>query len=167
MSERTDVDFLTDIQEAISRITKYTTGITYKDFLADTKTQDAVIRNLEIIGEATKNLSGDLRELYTDVPWKGMAGIRDRLIHDYFGVNLDIVWQVGVEELHWRNFFGIYLTPIFECDIQAAGNGGVMMGWAEFSSCMPPKKNDIEGYFCTRNNRKRQDPALRRDGRVG
>ncbi len=99
MSERTDADFLTDIQEAISRIAKYTTGITYADFLADTKTQDAVIRNLEIIGEATKNLSVDLRDFYRDVPWKSMAGIRDRLIHDYFGVNLDIVWQVGAEEL--------------------------------------------------------------------
>lgn len=99
MSERTDADFLTDIQEAISRIKNYTTGITYANFLADTKTQDAVIRNLEIIGEATKNLSGDLRDLYREVPWKSMAGIRDRLIHDYFGVNLDIVWQVGAEEL--------------------------------------------------------------------
>jgi len=99
MSERTDADFLTDIQEAINRITKYTAGITYTDFLADTKTQDAVIRNLEIIGEATKNISGDLRDFYKEVPWKSMAGIRDRLIHDYFGVNLDIVWQVGVTEL--------------------------------------------------------------------
>ena len=99
MSDRADVDFLADIQEAISRITKYTNGITYKDFLADTKTQDAVIRNLEIIGEATKNLSRELRDGNQDVPWKSMAGIRDRLIHNYFGVNLDIVWQVGAEEL--------------------------------------------------------------------
>ncbi|HID86151.1 MAG TPA: DUF86 domain-containing protein [Anaerolineae bacterium] len=58
-------------------------------FLEDTKTQDAVIRNLEIIGEATKNLAKDLRERYSDIPWKSMAGVRDRLIHHYFGVNLD------------------------------------------------------------------------------
>ncbi len=99
MSKRTDRDFLSDIQEAIRRIGKYTAGITYQAFLEDTKTQDAVIRNLEIIGEATKNLSQDLRERYPHVPWKGMAGVRDRLIHHYFGVNLDIVWQIVTDEL--------------------------------------------------------------------
>ena len=66
---------------------------------SDMKTQDAVIRNLEIIGEATKNLSAELRAKYPDLPWKGMAGVRDRLIHDYFGVNLDIVWQIVTAEL--------------------------------------------------------------------
>jgi uncharacterized protein with HEPN domain len=99
MSERTDRDFLSDIQEAIRRITVYVVGMAYETFLADTKTQDAVIRNLEIIGEATKNLSEELRVKYPDVPWKGMAGIRDRLIHHYFGVNLDIVWQIAKTEL--------------------------------------------------------------------
>lgn len=91
MSERTVRDFLSDIQEAIHRVTAYTAGVTYEAFLADTKTQDAVIRNLEIIGEATKNLPADLRAKYPGMPWKGMAGVRDRLIHHYFGVNLDIV----------------------------------------------------------------------------
>jgi uncharacterized protein with HEPN domain len=74
-------------------------GMMYDAFLGDTKTQDAVIRNLEIIGEATKNLSSELRAKYPDLPWKGMAGVRDRLIHDYFGVNLDIVWQIITAEL--------------------------------------------------------------------
>ena len=99
MSERTDRDFLSDVQEAIRRIAEYTVGMKYQAFLEDTKTQDAVIRNLEIIGEATKNLAKDLREQYPDVPWKSMAGVRDRLIHHYFGVNLDIVWQIVVHEL--------------------------------------------------------------------
>ena len=99
MSKRTDSEFLSDVQEAIRRIGEYTTGMTYQAFLEDTKTQDAVIRNLEIIGEATKNLSKDLRERYPHVPWKGMAGVRDRLIHHYFGVNLDIVWQIVTDEL--------------------------------------------------------------------
>ncbi|MFQ5614135.1 MAG: DUF86 domain-containing protein [Anaerolineae bacterium] len=99
MSERTDRDFLNDIQEAIRRIAEYTAGMSYQAFLEDVKTQDAVIRNLEIIGEATKNLARDLRERYPDVPWKSMAGVRDRLIHHYFGVNLDIVWQIVVAEL--------------------------------------------------------------------
>jgi uncharacterized protein with HEPN domain len=73
--------------------------MTYKSFLMDTKTQDAVIRNLEIIGEATKNLSEELRNEYPGVPWTSMAGVRDRLIHRYFGVNLDIVWQIANSEI--------------------------------------------------------------------
>jgi uncharacterized protein with HEPN domain len=99
MSERTERDFLSDIQEAVRRIMVYTATMTYKAFLADTRTQDAVIRNLEIIGEATKNLSEELRAQYPDIPWKGMAGVRDRLIHHYFGVNLDIVWHITTTEL--------------------------------------------------------------------
>lgn len=99
MSERTDKDFLRDIQEAARRIRTYTVDITYDRFLEDFKSQDAVIRNLEIIGEATKNLSPKLREEYPEIPWKGMAGVRDRLIHDYFGVNLDIVWDIVSVEL--------------------------------------------------------------------
>jgi uncharacterized protein with HEPN domain len=99
MSERTDRDFLSDIQEGIRRIAAYTTGMTYEVFLTDTKTQDAVIRNLEIIGEAAKNLSEELRMKYPDVPWRNMAAARDRLIHHYFGVNLDIVSQIATAEL--------------------------------------------------------------------
>jgi uncharacterized protein with HEPN domain len=99
MSERIDRDFLNDIREASRRIRAYTAAMTYEAFLADIKTQDAVIRNLEIIGEATKNLSVELRDRHSGVPWKPMAGVRDRLIHHYFGVNLDIVWQIVAGEL--------------------------------------------------------------------
>lgn len=99
MSERTDRDFISDIQEAIRRITDYTSGMTYEAFLTDTKTQDAVIRNLEIIGEAAKSLSEKLRANRPNIPWKGMTDIRDKLIHHYFGVNLDIVWQVATTDL--------------------------------------------------------------------
>ena len=67
--------------------------------MKDTKTQDAVIRNMEILGEAAKNLSEDFRAAHPNVPWKNMAGARDRLIHHYFGVNLDIVWQIVSTEL--------------------------------------------------------------------
>ncbi|MCS6846893.1 MAG: DUF86 domain-containing protein [Anaerolineae bacterium] len=67
--------------------------------MEDAKTQDAVIRNLEIIGEATKHLSKEFRERHPDIPWKSMAGARDRLIHHYFGVNLDIVWRIVTDEL--------------------------------------------------------------------
>ena len=95
----TNEDFLRDIREAVRRIRMYTDAMTYDHFLADIKTQDAVTRNLEIIGEATKSMSTGLCGKYPDMPWKGMAGIRDRLIHHYFGVNLDIVWDIVTVEL--------------------------------------------------------------------
>jgi len=94
-----DSDLLNDIQEAIRRIINYTAGMSYETFLADIKTQDAVIRNLEIIGEATKNLSERLRLKNPLIPWKNMSSVRDRLIHHYFGVNLDIVWQIVTVDL--------------------------------------------------------------------
>ena len=99
MSERTDQEFLSDIHEAIQRISAYVAGLDYESFVKDTKTQDAVIRNLEILGEATKNLSEAFRVAHAGVPWKSMAGARDRLIHHYFGVNLDIVWQIVSTDL--------------------------------------------------------------------
>ena len=99
MSKRTDQEYLSDILQALERISTYVTGMKYESFVADTKTQDAVIRNLEILGEATKHLSKELRAKLPAVPWKSMAGARDRLIHDYFGINLDIVWQIITVEL--------------------------------------------------------------------
>lgn len=99
MFKRTDKEFLSDILEAIRRIKAYTAGMTYETFLQDTKTQDAVVRNLEIIGEAVKNLSEEMRHRYSAVPWKSMAGVRDRLIHHYFGVSLDVVWGIVTVEL--------------------------------------------------------------------
>lgn len=99
MSERRDRDFLQDIKEAIQRIGIYTEKLTYEEFLQDIKTQDAVIRNLEIIGEAAKNISDSLTDDYSQIPWKELAGIRDKLIHHYFGVNFDIVWNVIKAEL--------------------------------------------------------------------
>jgi uncharacterized protein with HEPN domain len=99
MSNRRDLDFLADILEAVRRADEYVGDVDYETFVNDTKTQDAVIRTIEIIGEATKHLSSDLRDSHPDVPWKSMAGMRDKLIHHYFGVNIDIVWQIAVSEL--------------------------------------------------------------------
>lgn len=99
MSKRMDKEFLLDIQEAIRRIEIYTKGLKYKDFLEKIETQDAVLRNLEIIGEAVKNLSLNLKKKYQDVPWKDIARMRDKIIHFYFGVNLDIVWKIIEDKL--------------------------------------------------------------------
>jgi len=80
------------IRDAIQRILDYTSS--GKDaFFADTKTQDAVVRNLEIIGEAVKNVSAEFKAAHPEIPWRRIAGMRDRLIHEYFGVNLKIVWE--------------------------------------------------------------------------
>jgi uncharacterized protein with HEPN domain len=99
MSNRTDLELLGDILEAIRRARLYVADIDYDAFMQDIKAQDAVVRTLEVIGEATKRLSADLRERHPEVPWKNMAGLRDKLIHEYFGVNFDVVWQVVTGEL--------------------------------------------------------------------
>jgi uncharacterized protein with HEPN domain len=85
--------FLLHIRDAIENIRAYTaSGRTA--FFADKRTQDAVIRNLEIVGEATKRLSAGATSRRPEIPWKRIAGLRDVLIHNYFGVNLDAVWEV-------------------------------------------------------------------------
>lgn len=99
MSKRGDIEFLNDIDEAIRRIEFYAQDIDYENFLEDIKTQDAVIRNLEIIGEAAKNITDELKEKHPQILWKDMAGIRDKLIHHYFGVNLEVVWTIIDEDL--------------------------------------------------------------------
>ena len=99
MSKRTDVDLIEDIMLSIERICSYTHGMEYSEFTRDYKTQDAVIRNIEIMGEATKSLSEEVRELNQEIPWKSIAGTRDKLIHDYFGVNIDIVWNIASSEM--------------------------------------------------------------------
>ena len=94
MSDERTTDFLYDIREAAHRIITYTDTMTSDIFLHDVKTQDAVVRNLEIIGEATKQLPDEIRQRAPHIPWKSIAGMHDKLIHPYFGVNLDIVWNV-------------------------------------------------------------------------
>ncbi len=99
MPKRGNLEYVRDIKEAIKRIERYTKGNSYQNFLKDTKTQDAVVRNLEIIGEAAKNISTDFKKKYKDIEWKSIAGMRDRLVHKYFGVNWEIVWAVTKEKL--------------------------------------------------------------------
>jgi len=90
--------YLQHIRDAIERIFEYTAE-GEEMFFADTKTQDAVVRNLEIIGEAVKNISDDLRNTHPEIPWKRIAGMRDKVIHEYFGVNLRLVYDVVRRDL--------------------------------------------------------------------
>jgi uncharacterized protein with HEPN domain len=88
-----------DVLEAIARIERYVEGLTFEQFQADQKTVDAVIRNLEVIGEAVRHLSAHRLSLPSEIPWTDIAGMRNVLIHAYFGVDLKIIWQTIVEDL--------------------------------------------------------------------
>jgi uncharacterized protein with HEPN domain len=92
-------DYLEDILDAANNIAQFIEGFTYEQFARDTKTAFAVIRGLEIIGEAAKQIPLSVREQHAEVPWREMSGIRDKLIHDYFGVNLLAVWKTAAEDL--------------------------------------------------------------------
>jgi uncharacterized protein with HEPN domain len=82
-----------DLKEAISKIQSFTRGMDFEAFRADAKTIDAVIRNLEVLGEAACHMPEQLREKYPTVPWGEMIGIRNMLIHEYFGVSHEILWE--------------------------------------------------------------------------
>ncbi len=85
--------YLQDIIEAMVAVQEFTEGINFETFVADDKTASAVVRKLEIIGEATKNVPETIRQKYPQVPWRNMAGMRDRIIHAYFDINHSVVWD--------------------------------------------------------------------------
>jgi|SRR5882724_9036160 len=90
-----DADLLLDdIKTALARIERYVSGLGRAEFLQDEKTIDAVVRNLEIIGQAVRWLPPQFKEQHTSVPWSQIAGLRNRIVHDYFGLDLEIIWQV-------------------------------------------------------------------------
>ena len=91
--------YLEDILGATSKIRRYINGLSKQGFAADEKTLDAVIRNLEVIGEAVKQLPADLRAREPGVDWQKIAGLRDILIHQYFGIDVDILWDIAQNKL--------------------------------------------------------------------
>jgi uncharacterized protein with HEPN domain len=100
MKQQRDIrDYLRDILNAIDLAESFIASMTFNEFQNDPKTSFAVIRALEIIGEATKNIPDEIREQYPAIPWKGFAGMRDKLIHSYFGVNLEVVWDTLQQDL--------------------------------------------------------------------
>jgi len=92
-------DYLNDILESIVDIKDFTRGLTFENFSQDRKTVKAVVRSLEIIGEAANKIPKHILESYPETPWSEIIGMRNRLIHEYFGVDLDIVWQTIEEDL--------------------------------------------------------------------
>lgn len=99
MSAFRDLTYLEHIEDSIEKIQSYTKGFSEESFQNSTLVQDAVVRQFEIIGEATKRLSVYIRKEHPDIPWKDMAGMRDVLIHDYINVEIDIVWKTVVDYL--------------------------------------------------------------------
>lgn len=97
--ERDPKLFLEHILESIEIIAEYTKDVTKEEFLTSVRLQDMVIRRLEIIGEAVKNLPENLKKIHKEVPRKRIAGMRDKLIHEYFGVDLNLTWIVVEKEL--------------------------------------------------------------------
>ena len=92
-------DYLEDIVSAFEECLTFTAGMAYEGFVVDAKTFKAVIRNLEIAGEAAKQVPDEVKESNPDLPWKSMAGMRDKLIHEYFGVDTRIVWDTVQKNL--------------------------------------------------------------------
>lgn len=97
--KRTEQMFLNDILECIELIAEYIEGLTAEQFKNSSKEIDAIMRRIEIMGEAVKNISKETRKKYPDIPWRQIAGMRDIVIHNYFGVDEDMVWEVATKDI--------------------------------------------------------------------
>jgi uncharacterized protein with HEPN domain len=99
MSSRKPDVYLQDILESIDHIQRFLEGVSEDEFYKNVEKQDAVLRRLEIIGEAVKHLPDEIREDHPDIPWRQIAGMRDIIIHEYFGITLEMVWVVATEDI--------------------------------------------------------------------
>jgi len=99
MSKRGDKLYFEDIVSSIEKIESYVVGMNFETFSADHKTIDAVVRNLSIIGEASNNLSEKIKSVNTDIPWSEIIGMRNKIIHEYFGVDEEILWKTVQEDI--------------------------------------------------------------------
>ena len=99
MSERPVNLLLDDIREAIERVERYTAGMSFATFAHDEKTVDAVVRNLEIIGEAARRLPDEFKDRHSEIEWYKVVGLRNRIVHEYFGIDLEIIWQILHQDL--------------------------------------------------------------------
>jgi uncharacterized protein with HEPN domain len=100
MSKRSPQLLLEDIIASANKILTYTDGLSFEQFLSDDKTVDAVIRNFEIIGEAANRLPEDIRDRYPNIDWHRIRGFRNRIVHDYMGIDYKIVWLIRENFLH-------------------------------------------------------------------
>lgn len=98
-NKRQPLDYLNDILESINDIREFTRDMSYEDFIGDRKTLKAVIRCFEVIAEATKALPSEIKENYQKIPWAEIVGMRNKLIHEYFGIDTEILWQSIHEDL--------------------------------------------------------------------
>ena len=99
MSKRDARLLLQDMLESLEKIERYTAGLTFERFAQDDRTVDAVVRNLEVIGEAARQIPSEVRERYPEVPWRRVIGLRNVVVHEYFAVDMEIVWTVVRQSL--------------------------------------------------------------------
>ncbi|APF17695.1 protein of unknown function DUF86 [Caldithrix abyssi DSM 13497] len=97
--DRIILDYLNDILDSIIKIKSFLKDVDYPIFQKDVKTQYAVIRALEIIGEASKKIPQEVKDNYSWIPWRFMAGMRDKLIHDYFGIDIQVIWNTATKDI--------------------------------------------------------------------
>jgi len=99
MTTRNNTLYIEDILTSIKKILRYTEGMSFDAFLKNEIVIDAVIRNLEIIGEAAKKIPEDIKNSNSDIPWKRMIGLRNIVVHEYFGIDFEIIWQIATKNL--------------------------------------------------------------------
>lgn len=123
MSKRDPRLLMTDVLDAIEKIERYTAGLTFDQFEANEMVLDAVVRNLEIIGEATRHIPATLRERYTQVEWSRVVGFRNIVIHAYFAVDVEIVWTIATQRL--SELKAVLAEMLRDCNLQDRGEGSI------------------------------------------